>query len=252
MITLDSPDAIEEMLWMAFFPRCHDPAVNNLLGARDCHRAFETFYTTHIRKLLLAERASRYAAKANYHIARLPYLIRLFPDAKFLIPVRNPITHIASLVRQHQWFSGGHQKHSRALKYMQRSGHFEFGLDRRPMNLGDDKRVQEIVRAWATGEEVRGWALYWDMVHGYLARLLESDAQVRAAALTVPFETLCESPAETLRAALKHCMLAESEQVVARFAPTIRPPDYYKNSFSEAELAVIREETAETARLWGY
>ena len=29
MVTTDSPDAIEEMLWLAFFPRCHDPAVSN-------------------------------------------------------------------------------------------------------------------------------------------------------------------------------------------------------------------------------
>src|SRR5262249_13588701 len=37
MITTESPDAVEEMLWMAFFPRCHDPSVSNLLGAGDRH-----------------------------------------------------------------------------------------------------------------------------------------------------------------------------------------------------------------------
>ena len=43
MVTTESPDALEEMLWMAFFPRCHDPSVSNLLGAADSHPAFESF-----------------------------------------------------------------------------------------------------------------------------------------------------------------------------------------------------------------
>src|SRR5205807_7230543 len=171
LVSADSPDALEEMLWMAFFPRCHDPSVCNLLGAGDRHPAFESFYRDHIRKLLLAEGATRYAAKNNYHVARLAHLVRLFPDARLLIPVRAPAAHIASLARQQAWFSAGQRKQRRALAFMQRSGHFEFGLDRRPMNLGDGERVQQIMQAWQASEEVRGLALYWDMVYGYLARL---------------------------------------------------------------------------------
>jgi hypothetical protein len=130
---------------------------------------------------------------------------------------------------------------------MRRSGHFEFGRDRRPMNLGDGERVRAIRRAWAAGEEVRGWALYWDMVHGHLARLLEADAKIRAATMVVHFEDLCAAPAQTIRAVLDHCLLPDGERVVARFTPSIRAPDYYQSPFSSAELALIREETASTA-----
>jgi hypothetical protein len=35
-----------------------------------------------------------------------------------------------------------------------------------------------------------------------------------------------------------------------KFAPAIRQPAYYKTSFSVEELALIRTETAETARRW--
>jgi hypothetical protein len=252
MITTHSPAALEEMLWMAFFPRCHDPSVSNLLGATDHHPAWESFYNLHLRKLLLAEGTARYAAKANYHVARLPYLARLFPDARFLIPVRSPADHIASLIRQHRQFSRAERKHPRALAYMRRSGHFEFGLDRRPMHLGDGERVRRILAAWAGGEEVRGGAMYWDMVHGYLARLLATDTQVRNAALVVRFETLCASPAETLRAVLSHCDLPQAEAVIARHAPTIRLPGYYESNFSPADLGVIREETEATARFFRY
>lgn len=252
MITTESPDALEEMLWMAFFPRCHDPATSNLLGADAHHPAFESFYDLHIRKLLLAEGATRYAAKANYHITRLPYLARLFPDARFVIPIRAPAAHIASLMRQHQWFSHGQRRHRPALNYMRRTGHFEFGLDRRPMHLGDGERVRQIMTGWAAGEEVRGLAAYWDMVYGYLARLLASNAEVRNATLVVRFETLCAAPEETLRAVLGHCALTDTSGIVERHAPGIRAPAYYTPHFSPADLAVIETETSATARLWGY
>lgn len=250
VITSESPDALDEMLWMAFFPRSHDPSVSNVLSEQTRHPKFESFYRSHIRKLLLAERATRYVAKANYHVARLSYLVRLFPDAKLLVPVRSPVGHIASLMRQHERFSRGQRRHRRALAYMQRSGHFEFGLDRRPMNLGDWERVQGILRAWALGEEVRGWARYWAMVYDHIAAVLSADDCVRRAALVVRFERLCGAPAESLRAILAHCGLAEVERLMARFTPVIASPDYYANSFSPAELAVIQEETTSTARQW--
>lgn len=252
MVTTESPDALEEMLWMAYFPGCHDPTVCNLVGRDEHYPDFESFYCNHIRKLLLAEQATRYAAKANYHVARLAYLVRLFPDAKFLIAVRSPERHIASLARQHAWFCEGQRQFPRALAFMQRSGHFEFGLDRRPMQLGDAARTAQILDDWSAGREMSGWAKYWDVVYSYLGGLLERDEQVRAASLMVRFETLCQSPAETLRAVFEHCQLRDSEALVARFAPTIREPTYYTGRFSQEEQSVIRTITAEGARRWGY
>jgi hypothetical protein len=252
MISTESPDALEEMLWMAFFPRCHNPSRSNLLGGKERHPAFESFYKLHIRKLLLAEKATRYAAKANYHIARLPYLLRLFPDARFVIPVRAPVGHIASLMRQHQRFSEGQRKQPRSLAYMRRSGHFEFGLDRRPIHLGEDGQVQRVRTAWAAGEEVRGLAIYWNMVHAYLARLLASDPSVRNASLVVRFEDLCAEPLDTLRTLLAHCELSDVESILERQAPRIRFPGYYESNLSAEDLVVIQEETAAIAGRWGY
>lgn len=251
MITGDSPDALEEMLWMAFFPRCHDPRVNNTLTAEERHPHFETFYDRHIRKLLRAEGKTRYAAKANYHVARLPYLARLYADARFIIPVRAPASHVASLWRQQRWFAQGQRKHRRALAYMQRSGHYEFGLDRRPIHLGDEEKVRRILSAWSAGEEVRGLAMYWDMVYGYLARLLEMNAPVRNAAMVVRYENLRALPRETLRSVFAHCTLSDAENLIERHAAGIRAPTSDEGVFSSKELAIIHEETAETGRLWG-
>ena len=225
MITIESPDALEEMLWMAFFPRCHDPNVDNRLDSHARHPEFETYYLNHLRKLLLAEEATRYAAKANYHVARLPYLLRLFPDAKFVIPFRAPVGHIASLVRQHAWFSQGHRQSPKSLAYMQRSGHFEFGLDRRAINLGDGNRVKEIQDAWSGGQEIRGWSLYWDMVYRSLADLLDSNEILRTASIVVRFEDLCDRPAEELTRILKHWrelpdMNPDPGEVRAEYSPS--------------------------------
>jgi hypothetical protein len=252
MITTESPDAIEEVVWMAFFPRCHDPSVSNLITAADSNPAFESFYPSHIRKLLAVENANRYAAKNNYDVARLGYLLRLFPDARILLPVRAPAGHIASLLRQHEWFSKGHKLNRKSLAVMSWSGHFEFGLDRRPVNLGEPEKIRRVLESWKAGEEVRGLAIYWDMVYGYLARLLKSDPVVREATLTVRYEDICKAPADTLRAVLKHCRLPEVERLVEQHAPGIRYPTYYKSEFNPAEMDIIQQETAETAKLWGY
>jgi hypothetical protein len=252
MVTTESPDALEEMVWMAFFSRRHDPMSSNVLKAEDRHPEFESFYRDHIRKLLLATQATRYAAKANYHVARLAYLVRLFPDAKFLIAVRSPKRHIASLARQHEWFCRVQRQSPRALAFMQRTGHFEFGLDRRPVQLGDAERTAQIADDWSSGRETRGWARYWDMVYSYLDGLLGRDDRVRAASFVVRFETLCESPADTLRRVLDHCSLPDGEALVERFAASIRDPTYYTSCFSPEDERVIDEVTADTARRWGY
>src|SRR5262249_47466143 len=127
-----------------------------------------------------------------------------------------------------------------------------FGLDRRPINLGDNERVQKVERAWAEGAEVRGWARYWALVYDYLHALLAADEGVRSAALVVRFEDLCNAPAAVLASVVGHCALPDGEPLIATYAPRISRPDYYRSSFTPEEVAVIEAETARTAALWGY
>jgi hypothetical protein len=252
MVTPQSPDALEEMIWTAFFPRCHDPSVPNLAPEVGNRPDFETFYRNHVRKLLIAERADRYAAKANYHIARLTYLVRVFPDARFIVPVRAPADHIGSLMRQHHRFCKVQRSHFRLRAFMRRAGHFEFGLDRRPIHLGDGSRVREIQKAWGAGNEVRGWAMYWDMIHGYLDRLLAADARVRRAVKVVRFEDICTEPAPTIAAVLDHCGLPAERESIERHVRSIHLPTTYERAFTGAESARIKAETGKTAGEWGY
>lgn len=249
-VTPESPEAFEEMLWMAFFPRLHDPSASSVLDASTEHDEFDSFYRDHVRKLLLARGRSRYLSKGNYNVTRLQYLLKQFPDARFVVPVRDPVWHIASLMKQHRLFVAGEQAHAEALTHLQRVGHFEFGLDRRPINAGDRDAVEQVQALWRDGAEVEGWARYWSHIHHYLADRLERDEALREATQVVRYETLCQTPGTVLRELMDHCCLEAPEGMVEREAAGIRFPGYYQPDFSPAELDTIRELTgAAAARL---
>lgn len=251
-ITPDSPEAIEEMIWMAFYPDAHDPARDNTLRRGDVRADFATYYRDHIRKLLWLRDGSRYLSKGNYNVARLEGLLEIFPDARFIIPIRDPISHIASLMRQHDLFCAAEARHPAALRYMQHVGHFEFGLDRRPLNLGDDARIAEIERTWQQGRDVEGWALYWAAVHDFLADQLAGNSTLRRAALVVRFERLCEEPIGELRQVHAHAELEIEPDKLDELARRIRAPDYYALPFDQAEQHMIRQLTAAAAAKFGY
>lgn len=251
VVTADSPEAFEEMIWMAFFGRLHDPHSSAVLdGATDCP-PFERFLRDHMRKLLWVRGRERYLSKANYNVTRMEYLLTLFPDARFVVPLREPAAHIASLMKQHRLFCEGERRHPAALDHMRRIGHFEFGLDRRPINVGDGAMPQ-ILQSFHDGEEVRGQALYWASLHNYLADRLAANPALRAAVHVLRFEDLCRSPQETLERLVAHCQLPNCSVLVGEAAGRMRMPSYYRPEFTEAERATITEITAPAARRFGY
>lgn len=247
-----SPEAMEEILWMPFFPRLHDPAVSNVLAAGGANPAFVGFYGDHLRKLLLIRSARRYLAKNNYHVTRMRYLLEIFPAARFVLLVRDPVAHVASLVKQQRLFSTRYREDRRALHRLRALGHFEFGEVRRPINPGDPEGTRAVIDRWERGREVEGWSWYWRVVYAHLTRLLAGDDAVREATLVVRFESLCNSPAETLAAIARHCGLAGATEALRAAAPTLRFPTYYRIAFTPEELAVIRSTTAEVAAGFGY
>lgn len=244
-VTQESPEAFEEVLWMAFFEHLHDPLRNNVLGMDTDHPAFERFYRDHMRKLLLLRGGKRYLSKANYNLTRLGYLLKLFPDARFIVPIRNPAWHIASLMRQHRHFCREHLRDVRLLRHMCRAGHYEFGLERRPVNVGDDEVMQLIQEYWSKGEEVQGWSLYWQSIYGHLAQQLEADTALRAATRVLDFDRLCKEPLQQARALATHCALpTEDYDLGAAAATLIRHPNYYEPSFTPDERAFIEATTS--------
>lgn len=247
-VTPRSPESMEEALWMAHFDELHDPGQCNVLDEATSNERFESFYRNHIRKLLVARDGSRYAAKANYNIIRLEYLLRVFNEPRFVIPVRHPRAHVASSRKQQRLFCDGARKYPRAVSYLRRVGHFEFGPDRRPINAGDTEVVRSIRELWSEGREVRGWARYWAHIYGYLmARLDENDA-LDEASLLVRYEDLCESTRWQLERIINFCGLQDYRNlIVEKFADSISAPSYYAEELSKEEKVALAEETREIA-----
>src|SRR5690606_8458888 len=122
---------------------------------------------------------------------RLEYLLHLFPAARLIVPVRDPVWHIASLMKQHRLFCAGQNEEPRARRHLARVGHFEFGLDRRPISAGDPRGALHIAALWRDGHEVEGWARYWAHIYRFVADRLEANQQLRDAVLVVRCEDVC-------------------------------------------------------------
>ncbi len=246
-VSPDSPEAMEEMLWMAFFSRSHDAAASQIIGASDRKPEFDHFYREHIRKILYLRDGRRYIAKGNYNISRLGYLADLFPDGRFLIPVRDPASHIASLMKQHENFCDAETRDPKVLAYMRRAGHFEFGLDRRAINFGRSDALQRIENLWKQGQEIRGWAAYWASLHSFVADLFESEEPAADMMLLIDYGAFCKEPVRMLQRIYAHCQLEAGDSVIREQASRISAPDYYNAGFTDSEIEIINEETAEIA-----
>lgn len=237
----DSPEAVEEVLWMHFFPSLHDPGHDQVMDGQASNAEFDRFYTEHIRKLLAVRGAGRYLAKGNYNVTRIQYLRRLFPQAKFLIPVRDPVRQVASLARQHALFQRAGEADARIPRQLAMSGHFEFGPRRVPVNFGDHAAARAVIDCWRQGREVEGWARYWAQAYGYVLGLLEKDSGARQACLLFRYEDLCAHSARLIDAILAHCELPQNgfEPVRAAYIERLAPPDYYTVDFDDEETRLI-------------
>ena len=253
-VTPDSPEAIEEVLWMHYLDGLHDRRKSNVLDASASHADFEKFYRDHIRKLLLVRERSRYVTKGNYNSSRVAYIHKLFPDAKFIIPVRHPIQHIASSMKQDRLFSEGQEKSPRTREYLSWVGHFEFGVDKAAINLGDAALAEEIGSLWDSDRPARGWGLYWSSLYGYLLDAMADSEALRKAALFVKYEDLCESTPEVIDNIIRHCELDPEAFAETRsfFIDHLTAPTYYTSGFSDHELEDIRETTRDVAARLGY
>jgi len=249
-ITRDSPEAFEEPLWMHFFPHVHDPNAHHVLSASDDNAAFNAFYVAHLRKLLLVRNCERYVSKGNYNVARVQYIAHLFPDARFVVPIRHPLTHVDSLVRQHRLFTRYSEQDERVPEYMRAAGHYEFGPQRVPINL-DEGSTARTLAAWAEGDDALGYAVMWRSVYAHVRALLQrSDLTKRIR--VVRYEDLCANPRSVLEHLFEFCQLnAGAERLLAEL-PDISAPKPERQSLTELQRAQVWRETTQIAEAFGY
>lgn len=218
LVGYDSPEAFEEVLWMAFWRDKYraQHILPWLPEERDA--AFERFFARHMHKVIAVRacgdgRAGRYLSKNNANIARLALLPRMFPDCRIVVPVRDPWSHVRSLQHQHAHFSVIHAGDPFARRYMAWLGHFEFGAELRPIRFpgwsADDVHAEAMFSEF--------WLRYWIAAH--TAILAEADS---GHVILVDYTTLCASPRPMLLALAAALDVRECAVLAAR-ADGIRP-----------------------------
>lgn len=249
-ISADSPEAFEEPIWQYFFPSLHDSSSIHVLDESVSAGDFEQFYRDHIRKILLLRNGSRYLSKGNYNITRILYLAKLFPDAKFIIPVRHPLEHVDSLVRQHKLFSGYAETDARIGKYLQAAGHYEFGPQRVPISLSADL-TRRIKEAWSTGQEYLGYAIQWQAIYGH-AKMLCNNNSFQKRIMILRFEDLCSQPVSTLRDIFSFLGMDVDSAQTDELAGMIKRPTGSPGHEPAEHMMAVWKETEAVAREYGY
>lgn len=247
-ITKESAEAFEEPLWQAFFPWVHDPARCHVVGADTHAPQFEGFFASHLRKILWLRGGRRYVSKGNYNVSRIAYLARLFPDARFVIPVREPLAHVRSLVEQHTLFCRYAADDPRVPRYLAAAGHYEFGPQRRPINL-DPARLGEVQAAWRAGDDWRGYARQWAQVYAHVERL-RADPSLAQRIRVVRYEDACARPQETIAELLAFTRLEDGQGRVVAAAGALCAPA--ERPAAREAAAQVWSEVADVAAHYGY
>lgn len=177
-VDTQSPEALDEVYWRIFDGDSyigadglspHAPDEDLIAGYRDL-----------IRLILRKTAAPRYVSKNNNNILRIGTLAAAMPDAQFLVPLRDPLTHAASLLNQHERFLNAEPF---VRDYMTWLGHHEFGATHRPFLFGARPAGDPMTLDY--------WLRVWIAAYGAL-----DTAEAGAANICfVPYEALSSDPA---------------------------------------------------------
>ena len=170
-ISFDSPEAFEEVVWLAYMAN-EIVQIDTLatLSAEGITQEFSSAIRVSVRKLLAVAQHTwsdsqppRYLSKNNANISRIDALLELFPTSSILVLFRHPLAHISSLSTQHRRFLQEHARDAFSRQYMKWIGHYEFGENFKPINF----------RGWLDGAELPSridetfWMRYWNAAYSY-------------------------------------------------------------------------------------
>lgn len=189
MVNYDSPEALEEIFWKTFCET--DYFTVDGLVSHEPSEAVAKKYRRFVNHILISRQGSdqkRYLSKNNNNVLRLRTITQIFPDAKVIIPFRDPIQQALSLQRQHISFLERHSQDPFSLSYMNWLGHHEFGSNHKPLFAESSVLKQQTHRP----ESLVYWLKYW--THTY-QKILE---QAPDHCLFFRYEEFCQSPNSSL------------------------------------------------------
>ncbi len=216
LIDFDSPEALEEVIWKAFY-RKHYQSDRIIPWQEIEDEEFGDFFKNHMNKIILLRgggrvSTNRYISKNNLNIARVQVLRQIIPDSIIIVPFRQPLQHAASLLTQHRNFMKIHAEDPFARDYMRDIGHFDFGENLCPVNFDgwlDQQRSQDP-------EKLTFWLEYWCATYKYLLRETNN-------IIFISYEELCENPTSCLKS-LAQAVGCKNMNDLLKRADTIHPP----------------------------
>jgi hypothetical protein len=185
----------------------------------------------------------------------MAFLLNIFPKAKFLLIIRNPVDHIASLIKQNKLFEKMGVKNPRLEHFTQLIGHYEFGHNRKCINVGNHEMIEKLSKIWLrNSSDIKAWALYWASIYNFIAKILNKNKKLAKATMIVRYDDLVNKPSETIDKILEHTQLTKEKfkKIKSYYIRNLHKPTYYRPIFTKQELKAIAEITNSTASLFGY
>jgi len=216
-VDFDSPEAFEEIIWQTFWKKKYTQACIKAIGEEENNSYFKEFFVQHMKKIGwlrgIKSQNNCYLSKNNANINRIAYLHKNFPEARILIPFRNPVDHAQSLLRQHMRFRDMHQRYPFSRKYMAHLGHFEFGQLHKPLEFSDMEELSHY-----DSETIEYWLTYWRLAFkDVLAHLKTSQVAL------VSFDALRSEPESGLKRIAHYLNLSDTKRLV-EMASIYTPP----------------------------
>lgn len=182
LVNSESPEALDEAFWRVFDGDAY--IGSDALRPHKPSKALMAQFVSYVGSILASDpnRSNRYLSKNNNNILRLPALSEAFPNARFLIPIRHPDTHIASLMAQHRRFCEQQTADPFVASYMRSLAHHEFGGEHRPFKFDSDAQTS------LDNTDPNYWLDRWISAYRWLRQNAPSGA------VFVNYETLCTDP----------------------------------------------------------
>ena len=165
-ISLESPEAFEEVFWKTYNDKKDDSI-----------KKFQTY----ISLINAKNKKNRYLSKNNQNINRIELINRIFPKSKILILYRNPIQQSHSLLTQHKRFIKASEKDKFISHYMNLIGHTEFGPNYTPINKKEIKYDDNF--------ELNHWIEQWYLTYRSCFNAFRGNKNIHF----VCYEDLCRS-----------------------------------------------------------
>ena len=184
MIGLNSNEALEEYF---FKVKANDSFI------KDTHlREYELQEEDYIdyldyQSIIKLDNNKIYLAKNNNFILRYKSM-REYNDAFLMVILyRDPLTHAASLMEKHQYYSKLQQQDSFVLDYMNWLGHHEFGLNQKPFLFEDSEDVIASDK-----NSIDFWLKSWINYYNYVLTIQHRNT------LLVSYDAYCNNPQKVI------------------------------------------------------